>query len=231
MALAFVNAGANDDQSGSFTTPITSAFNLAAGNLVVCAFRSFDDFAFPPPTVTDTAGNNYFLLYDRLKAATGSGTYQYLGFCCNCNGHATNVISADENVRYWGMVFAQYSGVIAINGFAGFDVKAVGDNSSGTTVTSGSFTTTQADEVIVAVGDDNSGAGVWTQDTGFTTRATVLYLGNDIIFISDKIVSSIQTGATITVTYSTSAGLSLMVSTYKAISAPASSRPVVWISM
>jgi hypothetical protein len=222
VALALVNAGANQDYSGSSTTVVSPTFNLTAGNTVAFWFRAFDDDNLP--VVSDTAGNNYSIGFLN-KAATGSGSYLLIAYQYNCNGHASNVITVTSATnRFWGATYAQFSGTTTAT--SSVDQLGVGANASGTTVTSAAFTTVQADEVIVACG--NPGAlGTWTPDTGFTTCATDA-LG--IATMSYKIVSAIQTGATVTYTYSVTTGLDIFIATFKAIAGAAPTRPRIFIA-
>lgn len=101
----------------------------------------------------------------------------------------TLTCTADTATMFPGIVAAEYSGsTVTSDGTSG----ATG---SGTSVTCGSITTTNPNDVIVATITGNSGGGlaVYTAGSGFTVRAQLAVAGQGSIAFMDNIVTSTGT--------------------------------------
>lgn len=212
-AITLINTSKVSDYTGTLASSIAlPATSLTTGNFIVVATRWLPNSS-TITSITDTAGNTYVKAIGRT--ATSSGTRVEMWYAYNVTGNASNVvtITPSVNVQYYGVVASQYSGIKTAA--APLDTTAVG-NATGTSVTSASFTTTQAYELIVSSSDFNSSLGpTWTAGTGYTIQAQD---ASGVETLQDKIVSSIQTSVTASITLSTSRGLSISVATFKGVS-------------
>ncbi len=214
MAIAFVNAGNGVNfGGGGFTAMAAGAVSLSAGNTLIASVRFYpggsDPGAGAVTSVTDTAGNTYVRAV-RTYAPPSNGSDVEIWYALNTTANASNVVTFNLNASYayWEVNTAQYSG-LATSG--ALDKTATGAANS-TVVTSGAYTTTQADELLFAVMDYDSSLGQsWTPDTGYTLRGS-----NVCLAMEDKIVSAIQTGVTTSATLSTTRNLNIAVATFAA---------------
>ncbi len=184
------------------TTIATPATSLTAGNLLVVTATSYDVSI---SGVADTAGNTYTRI---TGAITGSPQHIDLWYAQNTLGNASNVVTVTfaqaASDRF--VIAAQYSGLKTAGAL---DVSATGVISD-VSVTSGAYTTTQADELIVASVHsqiDNT----WTPGSGFTLQAT----GGAGFQYIDRIVSAIQTSQTASMTGSENSAKGIVVATFK----------------
>jgi len=161
-------------------------------------------------SVADTAGNTYT---GKTVVQSPGNEQTRLFYAYNITGHASNVVTATFSATcpYRFLLIEQYSGILITDPF---DVEAnAHDESAGTTATSATFTTTQADELIV-VGVVSPNCGAMTAGTGYTLlqQPSTLSAGDE-----EKIVSSIQTSVTATMTWATSSSRwSMVLATFKA---------------
>ena len=212
MPLTRVNTTSGADYTGSSSTTIAAAAaSHTTGNMLIVGVRWGVANAFS--TIADTAGNTY----RKIGRSGFSASAIELFVANNITGHATNVVTATvaPSNAFRGIVVAQYSGqaiaspvldaMPSIDGFT--------SASSGTSKTSLPFTTLIADELIVALSQVNSVGGTWTPDTGFSTAVQD---ASNVLYLQDRIVSSIQTGITVTCTSSQNAGVDLLVATFTA---------------
>ena len=185
--IARVNSTSAAVAAGAATTQSLTSFAVTTGNSIFVITRTDDN---PVTGVVDTAGNTYTLV-----GSENTYTYFSMWKACSVAGNASDVITITYagSSTYRASLAVQYSGIAA----ACQDQVATGSITLAATVTSGAFTTTQADEVIVA-GVQVSNIGVtWTAGSTYTTNAT-----EDLLMIEDRIVSSIQTGITAAATSS-----------------------------
>jgi hypothetical protein len=132
--------------------------------------------------VTDSAGNVYELA---VPTARGSGISQAIYYAKNIKAApaATNIVTVtfDTSTPYVDIRATEYSGLDPINPFD------VGSSGSGTSATasSGSVTTTAANELIFGAGITTG--GFTGSGAGFTTR---IITNPDLDIVEDRFVTS-----------------------------------------
>ena len=158
------NGGAGDV---NIVTTFQVSFNLPniPGNAIIVSggFNSCSDTS-PPSSVTDSAGNTYNLV--RGPDCDGTAYLIKTWVACNIKSAASNTVTLNMTggERYPDLVIHEYSGLAA---GCPTDGSSAAYASSGTTVTSGPFTTTAGGDLLYgfAVGETNNltaGAG-WTK--------------------------------------------------------------------
>jgi hypothetical protein len=193
MAITLQNTASGAVFNGTpVTTVSASAINATSGNLIAVFVTYYYGVHGDPATttITDTAGNTYTQVDTRDNGASQKIISFYAK---NIVGNASNVVTAtfSSNTIYTDIFVLQYSG---LDTASPLDAHTTGTASASTSVTSSSFTTSQADEVIVAGAFDDTG-GPLTAEAGYTKQVSVNNGG-----VEDKIVSSIQTGVTASMT-------------------------------
>jgi len=188
----------------SDTTIATPATSLTAGNLLVVTALSA---GVSISGVADTAGNTYTRITGVITDAT-TPRHLDLWYAQNTLGNAGNVVTVtfSSAAQDRGVIAAQYSG-LKITG--ALDVSATG-LSEEVTVTSGAYTTTQADELIVAAVNSEVDH-TWTPGSGFTLQA----FGAPTLQYIDRIVSTIQTSQTASMTANANSYKGIVVATFK----------------
>lgn len=216
MAIAYVNS-TSVGLTGSATGFNFTATSLTAGNLIVVLVRANTSTNPFVSSITDTAGNTY----TRISNLSGGGDTSELWYAKNTSGNGSNVVTVTFNGTYatWSGSTAQYSGC---DTSSPLDATASATANS-TSVTSSSFTTAQADEVIVGASQISQVGGTWTPDTGYTNRVTD---SSGVTNIQDKIVSTIQTTVTTKGTCGSGAPMHIHVATFKAAGGAASVGPL-----
>ncbi len=215
-APTFVNAAASDDGFTSGTTWDTNQvggpgpISLTTGNTVwvIAGFNNVCGAI--TGTVTDTAMNMYTQI-GGLVSENSVGSCLGAWKTVNATGNASNVYT----ITWSTTVALRTIGVIQMNGGSAPDVdtSAEGTAASGTTVTSGSFTTSQANEFLVA--GFQVALTSCTPDTGWTIPGGGQSLENGWLCMQTKTVSAIQTGATTTMTSGGSFVHTLKLATFK----------------
>ncbi len=202
LAQTFVSSAGFEDVSGTAYSSVNVVFNsgVAAGNAVAC----YINYGISGNTgltlaVTGTAGeafaqagtnsevtaNSWSGLY--LRSNSGGGTPYTARFTFSSSGYA----------NYIGIVCAQYS---SVSGALVLDQTAQGANNASTGTypynfcTTGAFTTTAPNEVIILGGT----GGPPFAGPGFTLRA--VSGSNSEVALMDKNVTGIQPAATATIT-------------------------------
>ncbi len=209
-ALASVNT-TTGSSTGSVSSLAAAAASHTTGNLLVVSVRLGNTVTVS--SITDTAGNlSYTKATNNTNSSCGPNEIWYAK---NITGNAANVVTAhlSGSSPFVAVFVRQYSGA---DPTSPLDQVATGDGTGGT-VTSGTFTTTTADEVIFAHSCVGALGVTYTAGTGY---GNVTQDANNMSAIEDKIVSSIQTGATASFTLSNGAGNSILVATFKAGSPP-----------
>ncbi len=209
-AGAYVN-GTYAVQDASDNNYPLAAFNVTSGNLIVVMVK-FEGAA-TTVTVTDTAGNTYTPRTQR----NDSGLNMQMFYATNVTGHATNVITiAYSASRDFNKAIAhQYSGMDTV---APYDQENYGFDNSGlnNTLSTGNMTTTQDDEVIVAMAGEFSAQTSYTAGINFTERFDLPVLaGAGGGASEDRIVSAIGT-YNATMTQSSNGPWMLIAATFKA---------------
>lgn len=220
MAISLVNTAHGTNQSGSSVSPVaTGAFVATAGNLIVAIVRQDDDLN-GPTSVSDTAGNSYSNV---VTATMSSGDLIGLWYAKNITGNAANVVSATwaAGHSFNAVLTLQYSGCDTTSPL---DAHAFGTTISASTIVSGSFTTTAANEVIVVGGSNNSlsntySGGAIGSGTG-TFEVADGAAGAEMIGATDLIVSAIQTGITAAMGFTAGTIGEIVVATFKSATQP-----------
>ncbi len=209
MALAFVNSTNGGLNNGGTTTALAAdAQTHTAGNLLVVGIRYFKDAGQTITSIMDTASNSYFQAIEDVNAGNDSNQ---LWYAKNINGNASNVVTVNfsAGAAYCDVIVMQYSGADLSSPL---DTTAGGGHTSAGTTTSDAFTTTQADEVIVACGQLAQLNSAWSAGSGY---GDLTPSPNDVAAMQDKIVSSIQTSVTASMDNSGNGGKSITVATFK----------------
>jgi len=157
---AFVQVAAATPQSPSASVSATYSQDQSAGNTNVVAV-GWNDQTSSISAVTDTAGNTYVLA---VATARGQGLSQAIYYSQGIKAGAGNKVTAtfSSAANIVDLRIAEYSGL-----GGGLDGSASGNGTSGT-ASSGSFTTTNANDLIVGAGMT---VGVFTgAGSGFTLR-------------------------------------------------------------
>lgn len=183
--MAFINGQMVTGDATPDTTTVTTAQSLTAGNFLV-VFIAYLDVAGTTniSLVADTAGNTYIPLATvRFNSVTSLIAYTY-----NVTGHAANQVTVtySATTQFRSVIIEQYSGVKTSGD--PFNVAATPATGTSTTPTSGAFTTTVANTLIISA---STGAPTFTAGSGYTLRDS----GN-FAAMQDQTVSAIQTGAT-----------------------------------
>ncbi len=192
-AITQVNK-AVDSSSGTSTTISAPATSHTSGNTIAVFFRSSGGVTITG--VSDTAMNSYSAC---STLYTGQAGISQWWCACNITGNASNVVTGtfDNNTSNRAIHVIQYSG-IALTSCNDVDAGGHVDNTV-TTATSSSFTTSQASEVLL-MGVNVGGFGTtFTQGTGWTIQDTS---PDGFSATEGKIVSSIQTGVTADMSFS-----------------------------
>lgn len=199
MAIAFIQGTASASGGSTVATqPTTYGSNTTSGNLLICctgwATNTFTGFA-----VADNIGDSVpWVLNAGLQAQQGSNSPYSIAIAykvttaTSSTPRTVTVTPGGSPRNFIVNLVHEYSGVDSLDSSA--IVSTSSANVSGTTATSGAFTTTHANELIFAFPIFDQGT-TSAPGAGYAQRVTVS--GQ---LTEDKIVSSIQTGATATAT-------------------------------
>ena len=180
-----------------------------SGNLLVVCVRYFKESGQVVNSITDTAGNTY-----TLAVAVTNNINDYLGiyYAKNITGHASNVVTVNfsATVRFVSVQVLQYSGCDTTSPL---DTTASSNTQYSGSYVTGSFTTSQANEVLVSTVQIGSTTSSFTVGSGYTQRALST---SSVHLTQEKIVSSIQTSVTAGATNTnTTNGGHALVATFK----------------
>lgn len=202
MAISLANKVDNENVTGgSVSTLACAATNMTTGNLVVVGVRSRSN----NPTVSDTAGNTYTQIAN--QSSMGATDFMTMFYSANITGHASNVVTANfgASQSYVAVLVHEYSGVNTL------DQKVKQDASgTSTSVTSPTFTTTVADEVIVAMCSVDQINRTFTAGATYTLQNVAGGMAAD----ENLIVSSIQTDKTASISQDINSLWELSVATF-----------------
>ena len=176
--IAFVQVAAATPQFSSQTVAIHFASIQTAGNMNVIVV-GWNDTISSVQSVKDNVGNVYTLA---AGPVSGNGFQQAIYYAKGIKGGATTVtVTFSQKVPYADIRILEYSGVGMLD-------QTVGASGASSTSSSGSVTTTAANELIFSantVASYTKKAG-----SGFTSRIITSQDGN---IAQDRIVSSIGT--------------------------------------
>jgi len=187
MAITLVNKTAAC-LNGSQANISATAQNHTGGNLI--AVYAFWSTTSTTVSVSDTAGNSYSGVTAYTRGDSGAKGQWF--YAKNISGNSSNVVKLTPtggSFSYPCIYVLQYSG-LDTSAPQDADVGQ-GGNTSGT-VTSPSFSTTVANEVIL-YGLGGNGSQTFTAGTGYGLEAVD---GNGYGATEDKIVSSTQSSVT-----------------------------------
>lgn len=198
-----VSAASGSDVTGTPAASVaTSTFAAATGNLIV-VFARQGLSATATLTPIDTAGNVYTLI---SYVSLGAGDRAGLWYAKNTVANASNAVTAIWQVSgvntampFTAVSAIQYSGLSTT---APLDISNTATASGVGTVTSPAFTTTAANEVVVAGATANALGNAYVADTG-NGYAIRTQDASPIQAMEDKIVSVIQTAATVSMSTGT----------------------------
>lgn len=208
MAIAAVS-GVSTSANGSSSTVASPAQSHASGNLIVVGVRWYRNSAQDVSSVADTAGNTYTLISSQDQASDRIE----LWYAYNVTGNASNVVTVTFTAAatYRVICVAEYSGVAT--SFTPHDVTPTGAGGGGsTTIATGSFSTSQTDELLLSFSQTAAIGTTWTPDTGYTSQVQD---SDTICMLQHKIVSAAQSGATITATNSGTSNKSIVAATFR----------------
>jgi hypothetical protein len=187
--------------------------NVTAGNLIVVSIHSYQPNTY---TVTDTRSNSYNLATSQEFAGdTNLKVFIYWAICASSGACTVTITPNTSGFISFGL--HEYSGVAASS-----PLDQVNSNQgTGTAVSSGAVTTTQADELLFAAMTSMAGSqvaitpdGDYTQRLEFENGATEIHLNTQ-----DRTVSATLTD-TANWTLGSSLGWAAAVATFKLDTAP-----------
>lgn len=163
---------------------------VAGGNTLICVYSLQTNLTLVAPT--DSAGQTWNLA---AQATTGGGIQLGLAYLLNANAGthtlswATSANPSESNITEW-------NGITAIGG-------TPATNTSGgtgvTTLGTGTYTQSQANEVIIAAGTEQGGAGSANPDQMSCTTALFQTLGSSTDFAGNSCIGVFQNGTSGTV--------------------------------
>lgn len=182
---------------GSVGTVVSNQMYVSTGELIVACVRWGNNTSQTVTGVADTAGNTYTPLTRVVNGTSEAIQYWY---CANATGNANNVVTA---------TFSANSGVNSIyvwNITNGLRTSPLDVQTSGTSatagVTSAAFTTTHANEMILALATHFATGNTYSPGAGYTLDNAhfPILAGGQYTGAEHKAVSSIQTSVTATLT-------------------------------
>lgn len=181
------------------------------GNTVIVSAETYNTTI----TIADNQGNTYSTVGEIQSDDTHRHAYLFSAPVTTSSGTFTVTVTLAAN-SFIVLHIYEWSG---LDNASLIDQTSTGKSDSGTaTVTSGSITTTQADELIfMAVGGDSTATP--TAGTGLTLGETTANASQTVITLDDqyRVVSAIQTGQTYSIDFSpTTAGYAFVLGTFKA---------------
>lgn len=225
---SLVNTSSHRDYSATLYTSITSAaFSLTAGNFSAVGYGLFyPTGGLLTPTVSDSAGNSYTFAASELNSNNGSQVGIF--FCQNCLGSGSNTITLNfgsNQVRSWGVVTEQWTGIAS----SPLDAAA-GGFGTGPNVVTGTYTTTNANELALATARAESIGQNWTAGTTPVTFTVDVQDPDGVQGMESAIYSTTYAGQTSFMTASVSGvALTIAFATFKLGSAPPPTPVEQWV--
>jgi len=201
-ALAFVNCKGAGSAGSSVSTLQSGAISATAGNAVYIYAVFKAACGASTLTVSDLDSDTFTAIGSKVANASGA-MCSYMWYCKNLVGNA----SEKYTVNWTGGGSAPLS--FSVIQFSGQDTSSPFDQTAtpgfgnvATTATTGTWTTTSANEIMVTGMGSYALSRTWTGDTGWTLDSTCLAPSDQNATIQYKIVSSTQTGISTVVTIS-----------------------------
>ena len=173
MAIAVVNTTSGNSNTGATTLPATAASHTTGNLLVVCCVWSGNVNANVP---TDTALNTY--VSTGQKANNGTTDHSEIFYAKNITGNASNIVTANfaASATFRRVMVYQISGCDTSAPFTvGEGGTAVALAAAAVTTTS--WTTATADEILFGGAGTSGAAATITPGTGYTN--TLAKIGTD----------------------------------------------------
>jgi len=162
--MAFVSSKNGEDITGSNVTsvPTSSAMNVVAGSLLVACVMHNSSVSIS--SITD-GGSNGFTYGGITGTNISAGRAVEIWRKYNASANAAAIFTAAiGSSSYPAIVVLQFSGMETASAL---DQTASGFADTNSTVTSDSFTPTQAAEVAIAAACENTAELIWTPDAGY----------------------------------------------------------------
>ena len=203
-AISFTQVASATPQSATATVPVTFPAAQTAGDLNVVVV-GWNDNTSTVQSVKDSAGNTYKLA---IGPTSGSGLQQSIYYAANIlAGSNTVTVTFSQAAAFPDIRILEYQGVTTL------DVTA-GASGSSTAASSGTATTTVANELIF--GADIVATLTTAAGTGFTSRIITTPNGD---IAEDKVVTTAGSNSA-TATLSASGPWVMQMATFSAVSGP-----------
>ncbi len=226
LTVAYIGKAGTSGGNSSISLP---SYNQPAGETIVIATEIYDPGTSGAllTSITDTAGNTYLPIFAGHGFSTGGTVWDQLWYCANCLGNAANVVTANYGSA------ANYCTMAGYHVGGGTNILPdVSNTNNGFSAAgaSASYTTSAADEVLIAFISTVSGAlSASAVDSSFTLDdGAIQGNGTNLTGVASKAVSSIQTAQTVTFT-NTNTNWNVIFASFMASAAAPSSNPVVCI--
>jgi hypothetical protein len=153
MAIALVQKAAGLSGGGaSFAQAYSS--NNTQGNLLVCLTRGFSDIPLATINpVVDSQGNTWVLA---VTVTLPSDNFYYIYYAANCKGGANTVTVTYASSTNPIVLLGEYSGIATVSPLDQTN-SAVNTTGSSSAYSSGSVTTTVANELLIGLTGNESG--------------------------------------------------------------------------
>jgi len=170
--------------------------NVTAGNFLVLAISCSSTDSDAITSVTDTSGNTWSRISTLNSAGLGISLELDIWICTNCLGGTTPTVTiqlATDNFSTISIVMREYQGV-ATSSPADVSVTSRDDTYTQTHASGNTSTTTQANELVVAVMAYTNSGDTLTVSSGYTTVVNESCAGEfSGIGYADKVISSTGT--------------------------------------
>lgn len=208
MAIAFVSGTATaTSQNGSASSIASTAQSHTTGNLIVVGVRWLRSSSQDSNTPTDTAGNTYAL----ISQVDRSSDRIEMWYAYNVTGNASNVVTvtftAAATYRVIGVV--EFSGVLTASDPK--DQAPTGGGAAATSVSTGSFTPAESNEVSIAWSQCANIPNTWTPDTSYTSAVQ----DSDTICMMQYLINPATSSQTVTATTGGGQTKSILAVTFK----------------
>jgi hypothetical protein len=202
--VSSVNTGSGGTGHTAFAASVT------AGNLLLAVVRSQETNT--NPSVTDTLSTSY--ASDVSHTSAGPGLWIFSGIAPS-TGTCTVTVTLGTSGTYVWLTVIEYAPSSGSTWVTPLDVTATGDGSGTTDLTTGTLTTAQASEVVLAAASQNNVA-TYTAGTDFTLIDGDLAGGVSVGGTEEYLTSGILSGYTPHITSTNSAShFGMLAAAYK----------------
>lgn len=205
---------------GSSSTAVASALSTSSGDLIVAVCVGSQGIG-TTVSFSDTIGNSYVVIGSpSVSGNAGSAGSIFIGYCLSSKAsNVANVVTATFGATQASFSWIYVWDVPISGGTAAFDVSNLTKSSaSGNTPTSGSFSTTGEDElVLVAAGNDFTGI-TYTAGSGYTLDSSGFVSG--VGGAERQLFTSPQSGITASMGQSSSTDWNIAVAGFMGSSSP-----------